>query len=184
MNLDHQNDEQILSLIRVEETSEKGFRLLMNKYQERLYWHIRKMVQIHEDADDVIQNTFIKVYRNIDKFQGQSKLYTWLYRIATNESITLINKKKKKQSFSIDDELNILEQNLKADDFFDGDEAALKLNKALKSLPDKQRAVFNMRYYEAMSYNDISEVLGTSVGALKASYHHAAKKIEAFLTEQ
>ena len=176
-----QTDEQILALLKSESTYEKGFRALMAAYQERLYWHIRKMVYQHEDANDVIQNTFIKVYRNIDKFKGNSKLYTWLYRIATNESITLLNKKKRKATSSIDNEEYDLANRLRADEYFDGDEIQLQLQLALDQLPEKQRLVFNMRYFDEMSYADMSEVLETSVGALKASYHHAAKKVESFL---
>lgn len=168
-------------MLQEEATYEKGFRSLMAKYQERLYWHIRKMVYEHDDANDVIQNTFIKVYRSIDKFEGKSKLYTWLYRIATNESITFINKKKKKSTSSIDDEEINLSNRLKADEYFDGDEIQLQLQIALSKLPEKQRLVFNMRYFDEMSYADMAEILETSVGALKASYHHASKKIESHL---
>jgi len=174
-------DDQILTLLQDKASYEKGFRALMETYQERLYWHIRKMVYEHDDANDVIQNTFIKVYRSIDRFQGKSKLYTWLYRIATNESITFLNKKKKKATSSIDDEDFNLSNRLKADEYFDGDEIQLQLQLALETLPEKQKMVFNMRYFDEMSYADISEVLETSVGALKASYHHASKKIEAYL---
>jgi RNA polymerase sigma-70 factor, ECF subfamily len=174
-------DDQILSLLKNEASYEKGFRALMEKYQERLYWHIRKMVYEHDDANDVIQNTFIKVYRSIERFEGKSQLYTWLYRIATNESITFINKKKNKPTSSIDDGETNLSNRLKADEYFDGDEIQMQLQLALETLPEKQRMVFNMRYFDEMSYADISEILETSVGALKASYHHAAKKIENYL---
>ena len=177
------SDDQILSLLAQEATYEKGFRYLMQKYQERLYWHIRRMVYEHEDANDVIQNTFIKVYRSIHKFQRNSKLYTWLYRIATNESITYINRKKKKVTSSIDDEEYAIAERLSADPYFDGDEVQIRLQQAIHTLPDKQRLVFQMRYFDEMSYKDISEVLDTSVGALKASYHHAVKKVEQFFRE-
>ena len=153
----------------------------MLKYQERLYWHVRRMVFEHDDANDVIQNTFIKVYKSINKFEGKSKLYTWLYRIATNEAITFLNKKKKKSTASLDNEENNLDNQLKADEYFDGDEIQRKLYEALDQLPEKQKAVFNLRYFEAMSYAEMSEVLQTSVGGLKASYHHAVKKIEIYL---
>jgi len=154
---------------------EQGFRLLMVTYQERLYAHIRRMVNEHEDANDVLQNTFIKVFRSIERFQGNSQLYTWLYRIATNETITFLNKKKKKSTTSIDnEELNIANR-LSADSYFDGESAQRSLKRALESLPEKQKLVFNMRYYDEMPYQVISEVLETSVGALKASYHHAVK---------
>ncbi len=175
------SDDQILSLCQKETNIEHGFKLLMQKYQERLYWHVRRMVFEHDDANDVIQNTFIKVYRSIHKFEGKSQLYTWLYRIATNESITFLNKKNRKSTASLDNEDYNLENQLKADDYFDGDEIQRKLQEALNTLPEKQRAVFNLRYFDAMSYAEISETLGTSVGALKASYHHAVKKIESYL---
>lgn len=177
----HVEDEQILEAIANPVRREQAFRWLLQKYQERLYWHIRRIVTDHEDAHDVVQNTLIKVYRNISKFKGDSKLYTWLYRIATNESITFINKKKKQQAISIDESEAHLSNTLKADPFFDGDAALVKLKAAIAALPEKQQLVFNMRYYDEMTYNDISKVLGTSVGALKASFHHAAKKIEAYL---
>jgi len=176
-------DDYILSLLRVETSYEKGFRLLMEKYQERLYWHIRRMVTEHDDANDVIQNTFIKVFKSIQRFEGKSKLYTWLYRIATNEAITFINKKKKKQTNSIDGEDNNLVNQLKADEFFDGDEAQIRLQQAISELPEKQKEVFNLRYFNEMSYKEMSEIVGTSVGALKASYHHAVKKIESYFRE-
>ena len=174
------SDEQILSLIQDHQQRERGFRLLMEQYQERLYWHVRRMVVEHEDANDVIQNTFIKVYRSIDRFKGQSALYTWLYRIATNEAITYLNSRKKKSTAALDDADNNLENQLAADDYFDGDRAQVLLQKALVKLPEKQRLVFQLRYYEELSYQEMSEVLDTSVGALKSSYHHAVKKIEAY----
>ena len=174
-------DSEILSLLHETSSSERGFKLLMQKYQERLYWHIRRMVYEHDDANDVIQNTFIKVFKSIQKFEGKSKLYTWLYRIATNEAITFINKKKRKAMTSLDDEESGVSVQLAADPYFDGDRVQLLLKNALSQLPEKQRLVFNMRYYEEMAYKDISEILQTSVGALKASFHHAVKKIEASL---
>ncbi|MCB0549383.1 MAG: sigma-70 family RNA polymerase sigma factor [Phaeodactylibacter sp.] len=174
-------DEQILALLEKPQTSERGFRLLMEKYQERLYWHIRRLVCEHEDANDVIQDCFVKVYRNIHNFERKSKLYTWLYRIATNEAITFLKKKQRRSTASIDEEEGGLANQLQADVYFDGDEMQSRLLQALDELPEKQRLVFNMRYFEELSYKDISEVLDTSVGALKASYHHAVKKIEVFL---
>ncbi len=165
------------------ETQEASFRELMGLYKERLYWHIRKIVIIHDDADDVLQNTFIKIFKNIGKFKGDSKLYSWMYRIATNESITHLNKKANLNRIDNETLQNQLVENLEADVYFDGDEIQLKLQKALATLPQKQQLVFNMKYFDNMKYDDISEILGTSVGALKASYHHARKKIEFFLTE-
>jgi RNA polymerase sigma-70 factor (ECF subfamily) len=177
------SDEKILSLIRKKQTAEKGFRLLMDKYQEKLYHHVRRMVIEHEDANDVLQNCFIKIFRSIHKFEGKSKLYTWLYRIATNEAITWLNKKKRTGSNSLDEGDHNLAQTLRADSYFDGDEVQVQLQLALRQLPDKQRTVFNMRYFEEMSYKEISELLDTSVGGLKASYHHAVKKIEKYFKE-
>jgi RNA polymerase sigma-70 factor (ECF subfamily) len=182
MNDHHQEleDTVIIDMILEEVTRDAGFKALMVKYQEKLYWHIRRMVHHHEDADDVIQNTFIKVYRNISNFKKESQLFTWLYRIATNESITFLKQKKKRDGQDgMDNELSI--QHLKADEYFDGDEAQELLALAMNQLPDKQKVVFNLRYYEEMSYADMSEVLETSIGALKASYHHAVKKIENYL---
>lgn len=177
-------DEQILRFCHQSTQIERGFRLLMSKYQERLYWHVRRLVSEHEDANDVIQNVFVKVYRSIGNFEGKSKLYTWLYRIATNEAITFLNKKKRRQTSSIDEEETDLANRLEADHYFDGNAAQLRLQQALVTLPTKQRLVFNMRYFDEMSYKDISASLNTSVGALKASYHHAVKKVEAFLKEE
>lgn len=142
------------------------------------------MVTSHADADDVVQNTFIKVYKNIDRFKGESKLYTWIYRIATNESLTFLKKRQKRFSESIDAGNSNLTHNLKADTYFDGNAIQMKLQNAILLLPDKQKAVFNLRYYEEMPYSDMSEILETSVGALKASYHHAVKKIEEHLKNE
>lgn len=172
-------DEQILALMRSEQTFERGFRLLMTQYRERLYWHIRRMVQVHDDADDVLQNTFIKVYRGISQFEGKSKLYTWLYRIATNEALTHLQTQARHVSSSLEDGENPVFNRLRADDWFDGDEIQAQLQKAIAQLPDKQKQVFNLRYFEEMPYEEMSQLLETSVGALKASFHHATKKIEA-----
>jgi len=160
---------------------EKGFRYLVTTYKEKLYWHIRRIVLIHDDADDVLQNTFIKVFRNIDNFKGDSALYSWMYRIATNESISFLSSKAKKNGIN-NKELQLqLINNLESDVYFEGDEIQLKLQKAIATLPEKQKIVFNMKYFEDMKYSEISEILETSVGALKASYHHASKKIEEYL---
>ena len=161
---------------------EAAFRELLQLYKERLYWHIRKIVLNHDDADDVLQNTFIKVYRSIDKFKGESQLFSWLYRIATNESITLINKNAKRLQITNEEHQQKAINNLTADVYFEGDAIQLKLQKAIATLPEKQQIVFNMRYFEDIKYKDMAEILETSEGALKASYHIAAKKIEAFLT--
>lgn len=179
--IQNNSDDRILTFLQNETTYERGFRLLMEEYQERMYWQIRRLVIEHEDANDVLQNTFVKVYRSVHNFQGKSKLYTWLYRIATNEAITFLNKKNKKATTSIDNEEQNLANRLQADSYFDGNTAQLRLQEALEILPEKQRLVFNMRYFDEMSYQDISEVLGTSIGGLKASFHHAVKKIEAYV---
>jgi RNA polymerase sigma-70 factor, ECF subfamily len=178
------SDEQIMDLLRSEKTYERGFGLLLQKYKERLYWHIRGIVITHEDTDDVLQNTYIKVYRGILKFEEKSKLYTWLYRIATNEALTHLQSKNSKSNQSLEDMSAFLSNQLLADAWFDGEEAQTKLQDAIVQLPDKQRIVFNMRYFQEMPYEEMSGVLETSVGALKASFHHAVKKIEAiFLIE-
>ena len=164
-------------------TQDQAFRSLMSQYKERLYWHIRKIVISHDDADDVLQNTFIKVYRNINNFKADSKLYSWMYRIATNESITFINKRAKLNNLDLNYMRYKMAENLEADVHFDGDEMQLLLQKAIAKLPQKQQLVFNMKYFDDLKYQEISEILETSVGALKASYHHAVKKIELFLTQ-
>ena len=163
-------------------SKEAAFRELLQLYKERLYWHIRKIVISHDDADDVLQNTFIKVYRSIDKFKGDSKLYSWMYRIATNESITHINKNAKRLQISNEEHQTMAINNLTADVYFEGDEIQLKLQKAIATLPQKQQLVFNMKYFDNLKYKDIAAILETSEGSLKASYHIAVKKIEQFLT--
>jgi RNA polymerase sigma-70 factor, ECF subfamily len=177
-------DEQILALLRSETTFEQGFRLLMTQYRERLYWHIRRLVLNHDDTDDVLQNTFIKIYRGILNFEGKSQLYTWLYRIATNEAITFLNSRNRNSTDSIDDTAIYLNNRLQADSWFDGDAVQVQLQNAIAQLPEKQRIVFNLRYYEEMPYEEMSTILDTSVGALKASFHHAVKKVEALFTER
>lgn len=176
-------EEQILEKFSNESTKEQAFSMLVQTFQEKLYWHIRRMVKSHDDADDVLQNTLIKIWRNLDKFKGNSKLYTWLYRIATNESLTFINKRKRKATTPIETEDYDLSASMKADPYFEGDEIQLKLQAAIDTLPNKQKQVFLMRYYDEMKYDEISDVLDTSVGALKASYHHAVKKIEKYLLQ-
>jgi RNA polymerase sigma factor (sigma-70 family) len=158
-----------------------GFQKLVDEYQQKLYWHIRRMVIHHEDANDVLQNTFIKIYKNLHKFKAESKLYTWMYRIATNESISYLQKNKKNQLGHTSEDLFSLEESLKADSYFDEKEVYIALQKAISLLPAKQKAVFSMRYYDELSYKDISQILDTSIGALKASYHHAVNKVETYL---
>ena len=172
-----------LNSLQEPETKEKAFKKLVQEYKERLYWHIRKIVLDHEDANDVIQNTFIKIHLNIDKFKGDSSLFTWMYRIATNESINFINSKSSKMGLQNQEWIESKAQGLNADSYFDGDEAALILQKLVAKLPEKQRIVFNMKYFDGMSYQTISEILGTSEGALKASYHHAIQKIKTKLND-
>jgi RNA polymerase sigma factor (sigma-70 family) len=150
----------------------------MEQYQQRIYGTIRKMVIIHEDADDVLQNTFIKALKHIHKFNGQSALFTWLYRIAVNESLNFLDKKKKRFFIPLEDHLEVMAQYLDRSPLIDGDEVQKRLQKAILRLPEKQRLIFNMRYFEDLTYEQISEITDTSVGALKASYHHASKKIE------
>ena len=154
---------------------------MVSQYQERLYWHIRGIVKNHEDSDDVLQNVFIKVFRNIKKFKGDSSLYTWLYRIATNESLTFINKRARQLHITDEALQDRLIDNLKSDVYFSGDDIQLKLQKAISTLPEKQRLVFQMRYFQEIKYDELCLILDTSVGALKSSYHIAVKKITAYL---
>jgi len=177
------DDRALLVLFREEATRERAFNEVVKRYQERLYWHVRRMVVTHEDANDVLQNVFIKVWRALGDFREEANLYTWLYRIATNESLTYIEQQKRRSSLSLSDFEGALENRLTAEKGFDANKLEWRLQQAIQSLPDKQRAVFNLRYYDEMPYEQMSEVLETSVGALKASYHHAVKKIEAFFKE-
>ena len=177
------SDREILDRFANVSTRNDAFNVLVRQYQQRLYWHIRKMVLDHDDADDILQNTFIKAFKALDNFREDSKIYTWLYKIATNECITFLNNKKKRFFVPIVDVEYQLSQNLQTDAYFNGDRIQMKLQQALLTLPDKQRLVFNMKYFDDLKYEEISEILGTSVGALKASYHHAVKKIEDFLTK-
>ncbi|OQX78416.1 MAG: RNA polymerase subunit sigma [Bacteroidetes bacterium 4484_249] len=176
-------DSKILEMCRNADSGNYGFNLLIRKYQEQTYWHIRRIVIDHDDANDLVQDTFVKVWKNLKNFREDSKLYTWIYKIATNEALSFLKKKKRKLLLPIVDYENYLSQKLQDDNFFNGDEIQLKLQKAILTLPEKQRLVFNMRYYDEMKYDDMSEVLGTSVGALKASFHIAVKKIENYIKE-
>ncbi len=176
-------DKQILEQFRAIETRTAAFNALVKKYQQKIYWHARKMVIDHDDADDLTQEIFIKVWHNLAEFRAESQLYTWLYRIASNECLTFLNKKKRASLTPIDDVVaNELSQKLDSGELITGDEIQIKLQKALLRLPDKQRLVFNMKYYDELTYHEISEITGTSEGALKASYHLAVKKIEEYLT--
>jgi RNA polymerase sigma factor (sigma-70 family) len=175
------DDSEIIKAAKTPGQEELAFNQLLQKYQERLYWHIRKIVLNHDDADDVLQNTLIKVWKSVRNFRSESGLFTWLYRIATNESLSFLKMKKKKGFAPWVDVEQHMGEDLEADPWFNGDEIQLKLQQAILKLPDKQRIVFNMKYFEEFKYEEMSEILGTSVGALKASYHHAVKKIESML---
>ncbi|MDC6389477.1 RNA polymerase sigma factor [Maribacter sp. PR1] len=176
-------EETLVKELKSKETQSNAFEVLVTNYKERLYWHIRRIVLNHDDADDVLQNTFIKVYRNIDGFKGDSKLFSWMYRIATNEALSFLKQKSKKLGLTDGEYKDHVIENLQADVYFEGDEIQLKLQKAIATLPEKQKLVFNMKYFEELKYEEISDILDTSVGGLKASYHLAVKKIESFLKE-
>lgn len=179
-----QSEQELIKNLRQESTRDQAFGELVSRYQERLYWHIRRIVLNHEDSDDVLQNTFLKVWKNLGSFREESSLYTWIYRIATNEAITFINSRKRQSLLSIQDVNTLLLDRMEADIYFEGDDIREKLQKAILRLPDKQRVVFNMRYFEEMPYQQMSEILDTTVGALKASFHHAMKKVEEYLSNQ
>jgi len=171
----------LVSNLQSDQEKENAFRILVKEYKERLYWHIRKIVLNHDDTDDILQNTFIKIFRNIDKFKGDSKLYTWMYRIATNEAITFINKKAKINNVTIEEVQENAINNLESDVYFEGDKIQIQLQRAIATLPQKQQLIFNMKYFENHTYEQLSEILETSVGGLKSSYHIAVKKITTYL---
>ena len=175
------DEKELVIALKSKNESERAFRVLVNLYKERLYWHIRKIVLNHEDTDDILQNTFIKIYKNIHKFEEKSKLYTWMYRIATNESITFLNKKAKKKNITIEEVKNQLIENLESDIYFEGNQIQILFQKAINTLPQKQQLVFNMKYFEDHTFENLSEILETSVGGLKSSYHIAVKKITAYI---
>ena len=178
------NEQEVLALLQDEKTQRRGFEMIVEQYSEQLYWQIRRIVYSHEDAKDLLQNTFIKAWTNIDYFRGDAKLSTWLYRIALNECLTFLNKQRAATTVSLDDpEADVL-QKLESDPYFSGDKIQITLQKALLTLPEKQRMVFNLKYYQEMKYEEMSEIFGTSVGALKASYYHAVKKIEKFFDDE
>ena len=177
------NESEIIELIQNKQTVRQGFERIVKAYGELLYWQIRRMVLVHQDANDVLQNTFLKAWKSIGFFRAEAKLSTWLYRIAFNESIDFLNEKRKISKVAIDDPELSINHKLESDPYFHGHRAELLLHAAIQTLPDKQHIVFNLRYYEEMPYQEMSEVLGTSVGALKASFHHASKKVEEFLQE-
>ena len=174
-------DSELLIQFRNPSTREKAFTAIIKKYQEKLYWHIRRMLVDHEDTNDVLQNVFIRVWNGLDNFREDAQLYTWLYRIATNESLTFIEQQKKRAAISLDEVESSISNKVQADKHFDPNKLEWKLQVAIQQLPEKQRVVFNLRYYDEMPYEEMSRVLETSEGALKASYHHAVKKIEDYI---
>ncbi len=175
------DDKELLHQFKQPENKERAYTAIIKKYQEKLYWHIRRMVVEHEDANDILQNMFIKVWNSLENFREDSQLYTWLYRIATNESLTFLEQLKRRSAVRLSDVEDGLSNKIKADENFDGNKVEWKLQLAMQKLPEKQRIVFNLRYYDEMPYEEMSRILETSEGALKASYHHAAKKIEDYL---
>ncbi|TKG88135.1 RNA polymerase sigma factor [Puteibacter caeruleilacunae] len=177
-------EQKILRNLKDENSKNRAFNDLVNLYKQRLYWHIRKIVISHDDADDVLQNTFLKVWKSIDNFRSEAGLYTWLYRIATNEALSFLKQKQKRSILPLNDVSEYLVETLKAENHFSGDEIQQKFQEAIIRLPEKQRLVFNMKYYDDIKYQDMSKILDTSEGALKASYHHAVKKIEEFMRNQ
>jgi RNA polymerase sigma-70 factor (ECF subfamily) len=177
------DDQEILNLCSKPETKNQGFSLIVKKYSQKLYYHIRRILIDHEDSNDALQDTLLKAFSYLDNFRSESGLYTWLYRIATNNAITFLNKKKRTYTFSSLSYEDVLADKLESDVYFDGDDLQKKLQKSILKLPTKQRIVFNMKYYDEMKYEEIAEVTGTSVGALKASYHHAVIKIEKYINE-
>jgi len=175
-------ESELVEKLKSDTNIDSAFKELVSLYKERLYWHIRHIVKSHDDADDVLQNTFIKVYKNIGNFKGESKLFSWMYRIATNEAITFINKNAKRLQITSEETQTIAINNLAADVYFEGEAIQFKLQKAIATLPQKQQLVFNMKYFEDLKFKDMSDILETSEGALKASYHIAVKKIQDYLT--
>jgi RNA polymerase sigma-70 factor (ECF subfamily) len=181
MSLTSTSDTELLLLFRDPATKERAYTALIRKYQEKLYWHIRRMVVDHDDANDVLQNVFIRVWKGLENFREDSQLYTWLYRIATNECLTFLEQQKRKSVVPLDDVEAGLSNKVRADQHFDANKLEWKLQLAIQQLPEKQRVVFSLRYYDEMPYEEMSRVLETSEGALKASYHHAVKKIEEYI---
>jgi len=178
------SDANLIEKLKDPSQKRMAFHELVTSNQEKLYWHVRKIVLDHDDTDDILQNVFLKAWNSIDAFRGDSSVFTWLYRIATNESLTFLSQKKRKKGFWVNSEEDYLLDKLSADEYFDGDEIQRKLMEAVVKLPEKQRLVFNMKYFDGMKYDDISEILQVTTGALKASYHHAVKKIEDYLKTQ
>ncbi|RRO22581.1 RNA polymerase sigma factor [Flavobacteriaceae bacterium 14752] len=176
-----EEEKKLISRLCSQNQADAAFAELVEVYKERLYWHIRYLLKNHEDTDDVLQNTFIKIYKNIKKFKGDSRLYSWMYRIAKNESLTFLKKRSKMLKISNEELQSHIVNNLESDVYFEGDEIQLKLQKAISTLPEKQREVFQLRYFEEIKYQDMAELLQTSESALKSNYHHASKKVEEYL---
>lgn len=174
------DENNIKELLQNPSTRREAFAMVVKEYSEQLYWQIRRMVILHDDANDILQNTFVKAWSNLEYFRGEAKMSTWLYRIALNECLNFLNKKKAEEHLSLEEEDSYIENILESDPYFDGNEVQKQLQKAIRTLPEKQRMIFNLRYFQEMKYEEISEIMGTTVGALKASYHHAVKKIEDF----
>lgn len=172
------DDENIILLFHTPKREQEAFRLLVDKYRERLYWHVRKIVLCHEDSDDILQNVFVKVWQGLKEFRYEAKLYTWMYRIATNEALNFLEEKKRKVFGHAGEITDYLENTLESDLYFSGDKIQLELQKAILTLSERQRLIFNMKYFDDMSYDDIAEILDVAVGTLKATYHNAVKKIE------
>lgn len=177
--MDRISDAELISQFRNPAEKDRAFRLILQKYQEKLYWHIRRMVLVHQDTDDVLQNTFIKIWKGLPGFRETSGLFTWMYRIATNEAITFLKVRQRERAIITVDPDNTIKERLRSDPYFDGDEIFMKLQMAIEKLPDRQKTVFQMKYFDEMTYEEMSKILGTSVGALKASYFHALRKIKA-----
>lgn len=175
------NDSMLLTLFRQEDTREAAFTAIVRKYQQKLYWHVRRMVVEHEDSNDILQQVFIKMWNSLEDFRGDANLYTWLYRIATNETLTWLEKEKRRKAVSLDSDEGLMTERLEAQQGFDSNKLEWKLQQAIQALPEKQRVVFSLRYYDEMPYEEMASVLNTSEGALKASYHHAVKKVETFI---
>lgn len=181
--MNNYNEEEIISQLQEPQLQREAFGKVVRHYSEQLYWQIRRMVLSHDDTNDLLQNTFIKAWSNLEYFRGEARLSTWLYRIALNESLNFLNKQRAINQFSLDEAESAALNKLESDPYFDGDQTQLLFEKAIQTLPEKQRIVFNLKYFQEMKYEDMSDILGTSVGALKASYHHAVKKIVEFLSQ-
>ncbi len=177
-------DKDIIQKLKTTNNKEEVFSLLVEKYQQRLYWYIRKMVVSHDDTDDILQNSFLKIWKALDNFKGDSSFYTWIYRITTNETFTFLKSKERQKAQSIDDEEGLIAKSLESDHEFNGNELQIRLQKYILLLPNKQRLVFNMKYFDEMKYEEMADITGNSIGALKASYHHAVKKIKAMFKSE